>query len=278
MANIISASRRTDIPGNPKYLRWFHTRLRLGNVTVANPRFPSKTSVVSLLPEDIHTIVFWSKNYQHLLEYPEMFQDYHKFFHFTITGLPRWIEPGLPVSLNETIEQFRQLVKIYGAERVMWRFDPILHWYNGPSILSNAFNFPDLCEKMADAGCIKCTFSFCSWYGKCEARAKRLEFKYLDPPIATKKLMVGQMTKVAAVQGIKLYTCCGPEFLRFKNVYQARCIDGELLERLSLKKTSLAKDTGQRKTCGCTKSRDIGNYSEQRCEHGCIYCYANPKV
>ncbi len=57
---IISASRRTDIPSY--YSEWFCNRLEEGYVLVRNPMNPHQISKVSLLPEVVDGIVFWTKN------------------------------------------------------------------------------------------------------------------------------------------------------------------------------------------------------------------------
>ena len=57
---IISASRRTDIPSY--YSDWFFRRLEAGFVCTRNPMNPKQVSRISLSPDVVDGIVFWTKN------------------------------------------------------------------------------------------------------------------------------------------------------------------------------------------------------------------------
>ena len=57
---IISASRRTDIPSF--YSEWFFQRLKEQYVLVRNPVHPHLISRISLSPDVVDGIVFWTKN------------------------------------------------------------------------------------------------------------------------------------------------------------------------------------------------------------------------
>jgi hypothetical protein len=57
---IISASRRTDIPAF--YGDWFINRIKEGFAMYKNPMRSTQVFAVSLFPEDIDAIVFWTKN------------------------------------------------------------------------------------------------------------------------------------------------------------------------------------------------------------------------
>lgn len=57
---IISASRRTDIPAF--YAEWFVRRVRAGYCEVPNPMNPRQVARVSLLPEEVDAIVFWTRS------------------------------------------------------------------------------------------------------------------------------------------------------------------------------------------------------------------------
>jgi len=57
---IISASRRTDIPSY--YSDWFYNRITEGFVYVRNPMNYHQISQISLTPDVVDGIVFWTKN------------------------------------------------------------------------------------------------------------------------------------------------------------------------------------------------------------------------
>ncbi len=100
---IITASRRTDIPAF--YSQWFMSRIREGWCLVSNPFNPQQVMRVSLLPEDVEAIVFFTRNPRpmmpHLKELDRRGLRYY--FHVTLTGYPRSLEPaGLPARGGES--------------------------------------------------------------------------------------------------------------------------------------------------------------------------------
>jgi hypothetical protein len=273
--NIISASRRTDIPAF--YSEWFMGRVREGRVRYANP-FGGQVYEVSLRPEDIHSIVFWSKNFQplepHLPGLEAMGYDF--IFHFTLTGLPKPFEGYVP-PWQEAVQSFLRLSDRYGPKRVLWRFDPIIFSnITGPDYFKRSF---ETLARRLERATERCYFSFVSLYPKVRLNLQRLAFGRGDPagrpynPSYPEKLsLVKEMVGIAHSHGITLYACCD-EALAISGVRPARCVDGELLSELFPHKPKQSKVTPTRKGCHCTQSRDIGAYDT--CPHGCVYCYAN---
>ena len=91
---IISASRRTDIPA--RYAEWFMRRVREGYAVARNPMNPRQQRRVSLRPEDVDAIVFWTKNPAPLMPRLAELADYAYYFQFTVTPYGPDIEPGVP--------------------------------------------------------------------------------------------------------------------------------------------------------------------------------------
>ena len=79
---IISASRRTDIP--TYYSDWFFNRIKAGYVLVRNPMNIHQISKISLNPELVDGIVFWTKNPIPILDKLDRLADYTYYFQFTL--------------------------------------------------------------------------------------------------------------------------------------------------------------------------------------------------
>jgi len=271
MRHVISISRRTDIPAH--YLDWLIAQIGEGEVCVANPFNPAQRRMVSLRPEEVHTLVFWSKDYRNLLDNVRQFTRFpNLFFHFTINDCAE-LEPRIR-PLMERLRQARELVRMFGAERLAWRFDPLVFWNGGRN--NNIGSFERIAEFMAGLGVHRCIFSFAQWYNKCVRRANKYGFNCYDPALAEKLEITEKLATTAKAFDITMQSCCCDELACVDNVEKAHCIDGSLLSKLAGEPCDIARDTSQRKTCGCTKSIDIGSYNDQPCLHGCFYCYANP--
>ena len=122
---IISASRRTDIPAF--YAEWFMRRIRAGYCTVPNPYNRKQVAKVSLAPDAVDVIVFWTRNPRPLLPHLAELDrcGYRYYFQYTVMDNPRAIDPKSPAA-DAAIKTFRELAGIVGAERIIWRYDPIV--------------------------------------------------------------------------------------------------------------------------------------------------------
>lgn len=120
---ILSVSRRTDIPAY--YRDWFFKRIEEGYACVRNPFNFHQVSRISLKPEVVDCIVFWTKNPVPMFEKLPLLDPYMYYFQFTLTGYGRDVEPGLPDKKQVLIPAFQTLAETIGAERVVWRYDPV---------------------------------------------------------------------------------------------------------------------------------------------------------
>lgn len=272
---IISASRRTDLPR--WHLPWLKAALQRGEATVHLPYGGRRT--VPLRPKEVHTLVLWSKDYSRLLADRELraILDQHDqlFAHFTVTGLggSRW-EPGVP-PWEIAILQLPDLIGLCGSpERVVVRFDPIVHWHDGSRIKSNLPYAEPLFERCSRAGIQDIRVSFATLYGK----ILRRKVNGYDPSAKEKSRIAAQLLDIARIHGVRLTACSDPS-LEQAGILRSPCIDGTRLTRLHPRReiAPRRRDRGQRANCLCTESVDIGSYT-MRCPGGCLYCYANPQL
>ena len=269
LKNVISISRRTDIPAF--YADWFVERIRQGAVFAKNP-YSGKFSTVSLKPGDVSCFVFWSKDYSPLIPHLGTIEEATKnlYFHLTITGMPDSLESNTPPP-EDALHDFRYLAGRYSPDHVMWRFDPICVTDKLP------FEFFEemfvTCAEKVRGYCRNCVISFVHAYKKVQANFENYSDHILmDVPEGARKHYAQRLGKIAERYGIKLHACCNDHLLS-DTVHKGRCINGASLERLMRDPSITTQQAPTRRACACTKSIDIGAYDT--CPHGCLYCYAN---
>jgi len=101
--------------------------LEAGFRLVPNPFDARKARQVSLAPEDVDCLVFWTRNPRAILEREAELRarGYPFIVQVTITGYPRALEPGVPDVVDAT-EAMRELAARIGNRRIAWRYDPII--------------------------------------------------------------------------------------------------------------------------------------------------------
>ena len=264
---IISASRRTDIPAH--YSDWFFNRLREGYVMAANPRNARQVRRVSLKPEDVDGIVFWTKNPQPCLPRLSELSDYAYYFQVTITPYDADVEPGIPSKENVILPAVLRLSDEIGPARVVWRYDPIL--LSGK--YSKGFHykaFGAMARRLAGRAA-RCTVSFLDMYKNTARNA--LAMGLLPMTEADMLEMAEKIAGIAKEYGIPLDACAEEMDFSRLGIGRARCVDPAILSAASGRPIEFKRQKGQRPACGCAESVDIGAYNT--CPNGCKYCYAN---
>ena len=271
---IISASRRTDIPA--LHGEWFMERIARGFCEVKNP-YNGQMSKVSLKPDDVTGIVFWSRNYSPMIDNLLRIHDlgYRFYCHFTIIGYPKLIDPGSPTA-TKAAQTALALAKTFGPRTVVWRYDPIMitSATNQTWHLKNFGKALDLMEGATDT----CVISFIDKYKKLDRNLfpllKEKNIEYLSPSFNELTNLAQEMRELAKEKGIKVASCCEPE-LAPNMIEQTSCIDIERLTTVVGLPTFPLGVTQRptRKGCQCYGSKDIGAYDT--CILGCAYCYAN---
>lgn len=296
---ILSVSRSTDIPAF--HFNWFMNRWKAGYSVWNNP-YTNIPQYISY--EKVKGIVFWTKNpHKKIIDFQKELdeQGIHTYFQYTLNDYEKeGFEPNLP-SLDKRIETFINLSDTVGADRVIWRFDPLMPM-NQDELIGRIENIGNkikgytnkLVFSFVDINCYKKVQTNLLKYGNGFTNETILDSEY------TPDLMNAVASRIAALRNkwkedgwdIELATC-GEKFnLEQYGIQHNRCIDSEQFRKIAADDTSFLnyldyggllstnkvstnwwKDKGQRKECGCMLSKDVGAYNT--CPHFCIYCYAN---
>ena len=291
---IVSASRSTDIPAF--YGTWFMARLAAGHVKWKSP-FGGNPLYVSF--DRTRVFVFWSKNPAPFFPYLPALdrKGFGYYFQFTLNDYDaERLEPGVP-PVGERIGTFIRLSRRIGKGRVVWRYDPL--------VLSDRISVQDLLEKIKSIGdCIapftnRLVISFVDIEKYTKVRRNLQMGGVAGAREFTGDEVDAFCTGLSALNrrwGLSLTACAeGRDLSRF-GIGRGQCISYDLLLKefgddpllmdflqgddqrtlggttASVDPSRRLKDPGQRNTCRCIVSKDIGQYST--CMHLCTYCYA----
>jgi hypothetical protein len=272
---IISASRRTDIPAF--YAKWFMNRLREGYCTVPNPFNFKQVSRISLKPEDVDVIVFWTRYPRPLLPFLNELDErgYRYYFLYTLMNNPRVLDPKSP-SHNRSLNTFQCLSSRIGKEKVIWRYDPIVF-----TRISDWSFHGETYQRIAEelkGHTSRCIISVVDLYRKAAKRIKLLEeqgIRIVEPPEGKFDELMKSMCDSAAMNGMDIQTCAEAPGPALHGIPPGKCIDDGLIRQVFGLDVTHLKDPSQRAACGCVASRDIGMYGT--CLFGCVYCYATTR-
>lgn len=269
---IISASRRTDIPAF--YAKWFINRIREGYCLVPNPHNPQQIARISLKPEDVLVIVFWTRYPRPLMPYLAELdaRGYRYYFQFTLMDNPPELDPHLP-PLEKRLETFRALAEKIGADRVVWRYDPIvLSRITPPEFHLERHAY--IAEQLHGYTKRNVISIVDTDYRKIQPRMQLLSKRDIKINDWEDKFgqFIRQIAEKARSEGMEIQSCAEVIDLDRYGVPKGKCVDDDLICRVFGINVSSKKDPGQREACGCVISRDIGMYDT--CLFGCVYCYA----
>ncbi len=262
---IISVSRRTDIPAF--YSDWFFNRVKEGVALVKKKVDSPKIKKVFLEPEDVRCFVFWTKNPGPMLDRLDELDGYKYYFQFTLTPYGTDIEKNLPPK-DELIETFIRLSERIGKEKVIWRYDPII-LTDTIDIEYHKQHFEALVKRL-HRHTEKCVISFVETRKIQKAVQETMKLKIIDDDM--KWELASWIQFIAESYGLKVETCAQKIDFSEIGITPARCVDPRLIGYITGFPVKIAKDTKQRKKCGCVPSTEIG--TNNTCTHGCLYCYA----
>lgn len=230
-----------------------------------NPMNSAQISRISLSPEIVDCIVFWTKDPQNIMPHLDILDDmgYPSYFQFTLTPYDRTLERYLR-DKSEIERTFIELSKKIGKERVKWRYDPVI-LNDTIDIAFHKAQFERMCDKLAGYT-ETVTISFVDFYDKLKTNLIR---KITDDEIMELSQFIGETSKA---YGLRAVACCEKSDLTPYGIGRANCIDKATLEKVCGCALDIKPDKNQRPGCGCMESIDIGAYNT--CLSGCVYCYA----
>jgi Domain of unknown function (DUF1848). len=307
---IVSASRSTDIPAF--YADWFFHRLKVGYSAWTNPFNGVKgyvsyknTRFIVFWSKDPSPLL------AHLDELRE--KEIGCYIQYTLNdylkeGLEKGVKP-----LEYRIDSFKRLVDKLGVGSVIWRFDPLMltDTIDIDTLLGKIDNIGNQLKGYTEK--LVFSYADIALYRKVKSNLEKNGINSRDWTEDEMHELAKGLAKLNQSWGYTLATCGEKIDLNPYGIEHNHCVDDALIIRLAYQDKTLMdflkvkthpmqspsifgdteplpadaiilpnntyatrgdnRDKGQRKFCGCMKSKDIGEYNT--CVHLCEYCYAN---
>ena len=255
---ILSYSRRQDAPSSETAMQDLLDGFR-------NGKMKQFGRAAETPMKNVEFIAFWSK-YPNALE-PVLDQIPVPFYIlYTITGLGSKHEPNVP-PVQDQIDLFIRLSKSLGKDRVIWRFDPV--------VIDDNITVRDTIDRFRFIGSQlheytnRVVFSFVDI--SYLRGGSQTGYKYKTVSAADQTFCLDAMVGVASRWQLPVYSCA--EHLDHPMILKHKCIDNELIAKITGKPVPYKKDEKQTRTfCQCHESTDVGSYASS-CQFQCGYCY-----
>ena len=251
-------------------------RIRAGWCAVPNPMHMKQASRVSLDPQEVDCIVFWSKNPAPMLPHLDELdrRGFRYYFQFSLNDYPGELEPNMP-GVAERLETFLNLSRHVGPLRVVWRYDPIIISNMTPMEFHRE-RFSRIAQELRGAT-HRVMVSIVDFYHKTDRRLSQLEQAgfLFDRKAGSSADMVSLLKDLATIarrRDMEIFACAEDRDFSELGIPPGRCIDESLLNRIWALNLRYRKDPAQRRFCLCMVSKDIG--INDTCIHGCPYCYS----
>ena len=304
--DVVCASRRTDVPGDPDKLGKFLAALAGdGRVTYGHPMFGPFAKAVQFTvdPATTAAISWWSKDYKHLVAAwaapatAASLARHHHHFSFTITGPERSVlEPGVVSTIPERLAQLGWLVgkcRELGQDpdrSIMVHLDPIVA-YRLPgetAVRDNLGHVPALFAAMQTLGLSRVHISFYQPLPRARVHVRKAAARVCiveDLGHAGERALYERRVR-PHLGAIRVQTCTAIWLASeegFTEIARGACVGWEDIKSITgglTGKRYRAKSDGvgeSTRGCTCYPLRDVGD-KWPACKHGCVYCFSNPEL
>ncbi|HNX49048.1 MAG TPA: DUF1848 family protein [Thermoanaerobaculaceae bacterium] len=274
---VVTMSRRTDIA---LHLDWVWDKIVRGGAYYQNPCNKTQIAYCSLDPRLVRVFQPWTKDPVALAPWIPRYQErgLPVSVFCTITGYPEFVEPGVPRP-DAAVAALQRMHRDYGVA-IKWRYDPVF-LARGLDAAWHVENVRRLAGELAGTvteavtSFVQVTGMYKEIEASFTAELAQRGMPYHAASPAEMEDLLARLSAVCASEGIALGVCCHPQLsagAMARGCTQAACISMSFLRQTRPDLQTLPlKPT--REHCLCHESRDIGALN--RCQHGCIYCYAN---